>query len=98
MMQDPEQVRLRVTVSGRVQGVGFRYYSFRLARRHRLTGLVSNNSDGSVSLEVVGTRESLDAFVASVRIGPALARVDSVKVEWSDLGAGDELYADFEVR
>ncbi|RAG87350.1 carbamoyltransferase HypF [Streptacidiphilus pinicola] len=73
--------RRRVTVQGVVQGVGFRPYVFGLARELRLTGYVSNTSEGVVA-EVEGARAAVAAFCA--RLGPEappLAVVQSVRDE-----------------
>ena len=70
----------RILVSGRVQGVGFRWSAAREAKIHGVTGYTKNLSDGSVYIEAEGTAEQLDAFLAWCRIGPGIAHVDSVKV------------------
>lgn len=92
---------LRATVTGRVQGVGFRFYTLRVAQKLELVGWVKNESDGSVSIEAVGTGASLDTFVSRIRQGPASARVDGVQVQWGKWGTEnvyDHSYLTFEVR
>jgi acylphosphatase len=72
-------VRLRLVVSGRVQGVGFRWFVREAARRHRLAGWVRNRDDGSVEVETSGDDASVREFVEAIREGPPGARVDDVR-------------------
>ena len=72
-------MRRRLVVSGRVQGVGFRWFIREAARRHRLAGWVRNSPDGSVELEVSGEDGAFEKFIRSVREGPPGARVDDVR-------------------
>jgi acylphosphatase len=74
------QVRVAATVSGQVQGVGFRWFVVRESRRLGLVGWVANAPDGTVRLEAQGPRRDIDALVALVHEGPPGARVDSVAV------------------
>jgi acylphosphatase len=69
-----------VTVTGRVQGVSFRYYAVEQAQRLGITGWVRNEPDGSVALHAEGADEAVDALVEWCRAGPALARVRNVAV------------------
>ncbi|MDA3850579.1 MAG: acylphosphatase [Spirochaetaceae bacterium] len=62
-------------VSGRVQGVGFRYFTQRTARRFGLTGWVRNCFDGSVELEAQGPEESLKQLEDELRRGPSFGHV-----------------------
>ena len=74
----PERRRLRVR--GQVQGVGFRPYVYRLASELGLAGRVLNDGAG-VEIEVEGTDERLDGFVARLRgEAPPLSRIDSVDI------------------
>ena len=68
-------------VSGRVQGVGFRYSAIREAQRLRLNGWVRNTYSGDVEVWAEGPREKLDLFLTWLRRGPQLARVDSINKE-----------------
>lgn len=69
-----------LAISGRVQGVGYRYYMKRAARELGIAGWVRNRSDGSVEAVVQGSAEQLDAIVAWARRGPPTALVAEVKV------------------
>ncbi|ODV03425.1 MAG: carbamoyltransferase HypF [Rubrivivax sp. SCN 70-15] len=73
MVASAERAALRVSVAGRVQGVGFRPFVYRLALRHGLAGAVCNRG-ARVEIEVCGERSALDAFVrALLAEAPALA-------------------------
>jgi acylphosphatase len=82
-------------VTGRVQGVGFRYFTRDEAVREGLHGWVRNASDGGVEIAAEGDQEALDRFERAVRRGPPLARVELVEV--TDVGAGGR-DTGFEVR
>jgi len=71
-------MRVRVRVTGRVQGVGFRYHTCEQARGRALTGWVRNAADGSVEAEFQGADDAVNDMVAWCRRGPRTARVDSV--------------------
>jgi acylphosphatase len=73
-----ETVRLRIT--GRVQGVGYRFWAIRTAERLGLRGWVRNRSDGSVEALVTGTREAVAAMIEANRDGPPGAQVTEVAV------------------
>lgn len=71
----------RLTISGRVQGVGFRYALADEARARKLSGWVRNRRDGSVEALVAGPDADVEAVVAWAHHGPPAARVDAVAVE-----------------
>lgn len=73
-------VRVDARAVGRVQGVGFRYHVVQRARELDLRGWVANEADGSVSCRAEGTREAVDALLATMEAGPAGALVDRVIV------------------
>lgn len=68
-------------MSGRVQGVGFRYFTLDAARREGLHGYVTNRDDGSVEAVAEGDAESLERFERALRRGPSQARVERVLVD-----------------
>lgn len=82
-------------ISGRVQGVGFRYFTWDAARREGLTGVVRNMPDGSVEAAAEGEREALDRFEAAISSGPAGARV--LHVDRED-GPPTGQYHEFSIR
>ena len=75
--------RLRVVVSGEVQGVGFRWAVQREARRLGLVGYAENLPDGSVRVEAEGEPQRLDELEAFLRAGPRLAEVNQLDAERS---------------
>ncbi len=91
---DEPPVRVRVFVSGRVQGVGFRAFAARTATRLGLVGGVRNLADGRVELDVEGRRMILEALLSELKAGPPAARVSTVATEWSS-AAGR--YTDFSI-
>jgi len=67
-----------VTIRGRVQGVGFRYWTRRTATARGLEGWVRNRRDGSVEAVFAGPKEAVADMIKLCRRGPDGARVDSV--------------------
>ncbi|HEY7500489.1 MAG TPA: acylphosphatase [Vicinamibacterales bacterium] len=74
-------VARRLLVSGRVQGVGFRFFVEARAAAEGVHGWVRNLSDGRVEALVEGEVEAVERIEAAVRRGPSGARVDDVAVE-----------------
>ncbi len=72
--------RVRVIISGKVQGVFFRAYTQQVARSLNLTGWVRNLRSGAVEALFEGREEDIDEMIAWCRKGPGLARVDHVAV------------------
>ena len=66
-------------IRGRVQGVGFRWWTHRRASDLGLNGTVGNRPDGSVEVHAAGDIETLQAFATQLEVGPPLARVDEVE-------------------
>ena len=69
---------IRLMISGRVQGVGYRYWTVAEARRLGLDGWVRNLSDGRVEILALGLQERLDGLENACHAGPPAARVTSV--------------------
>jgi acylphosphatase len=84
----------RLVVSGRVQGVGYRWWTVETARRLGLRGWVRNRRDGSVEIHAIGPRAGLDALAAACATGPTVARVVSVE----RFSAADDGTQEFEQR
>jgi len=75
-------VRLDARVTGKVHGVGFRYFVYREAQVLGLVGWVANLSDGSVQCVAEGPRDRLDSLLDRLRDGPPAANVDGVSAAW----------------
>jgi acylphosphatase len=73
--------RVRLRVSGFVQGVNFRYYARQRAQSLGLSGWVRNCPDGTVEADVQGDEEGVQAFVSWARQGPSMAHVENVSLE-----------------
>ncbi len=71
----------RYRVKGRVQGVGFRYFTYQTARSLEVMGWVRNLSSGDVEIHVEGNDESVSTFQSRIESGTMLARVDEVEVK-----------------
>jgi acylphosphatase len=78
-MSDELDQRIWVRVTGRVQGVGFRYFTQEVANNLQLSGWVRNDSDGSVECEAQGSTEKLEQFIYNMQQGPCLSRVEKVE-------------------
>jgi acylphosphatase len=85
------RARVRVLVSGDVQGVGFRWYTREQAAAAGVVGSVRNLPDGRVEAVFEGEREAVDRMVAWCRRGPRSARVRSVEVS-DEPPEGDESF------
>jgi acylphosphatase len=72
-------VRLRIT--GRVQGVGYRAWAVQEATRLGVSGWVCNRRDGSVEAVITGDEDRVAAMIAACRDGPYAARVAAVSTE-----------------
>ena len=78
-------LQARLTVTGRVQGVGYRDWAMRTAVRLGLSGWVRNRLDGSVEAVIVGDDAAVGQMIEACRHGPSAARVDAVDIEPLDL-------------
>lgn len=87
--------KARALISGRVQGVSFRYYTYHEALKLGLDGWVRNLWDGRVEAVFQGTKPEVERILEWCKSGPPSARVDVVEVDWSD--SPDELDG-FKVR
>src|SRR5690349_9098222 len=86
---------VRVVVTGRVQGVGYRFFAEESATRLGLAGWVRNLPDGTVEAEAEGPKPALQDWIESLKRGPSFARIDNMKVTWNPAKA---LYKNFEIR
>ena len=74
-------VARRYVIGGRVQGVGFRYFTEAAAVREGILGWVRNMPDGRVEISAEGDADALERFERSLRHGPPHARVERVDVD-----------------
>jgi len=79
MEKDKKQIRGYLLVSGRVQGVAFRYYSQKIAKKLGITGWVRNCMDGKVEIVAEGEEEKVNQFIDWCHKGPKNAIVKKVE-------------------
>lgn len=88
--------KVEAVVSGRVQGVGYRYFVRDIATGLGVTGWVRNNPDGTVSVSAEGKEGVLGDFLTAIlAAGDPFIRVTGIAVEWQDAGVTGE---GFEIR
>lgn len=85
---------ITISISGKVQGVGFRYFTLNAANKTGISGYVQNEPDGSVRIEAEGTPGQLTLFMQLCRQGPARAMVNSLTHHESPLMS----YTSFRIR
>ncbi len=83
-----------IHVSGKVQGVGFRYHTKMKAIELKIKGFVQNKPDHSVYIEAEGEEEILNEFLAWCKQGPSWSRVESFNFSESPF----QNFKDFEIR
>ncbi|MFH0846533.1 MAG: acylphosphatase [Chloroflexota bacterium] len=95
-MSESNLASFRALVTGRVQGVSFRDFVARIAKRLDLAGYASNLTDGeTVEVRAEGEREKLEKLIEYLKVGPPRAGVKGVSIEWGEY-QGD--FRGFEVR
>jgi acylphosphatase len=72
----------KLRIEGIVQGVGYRFFTEDKAREYSLTGYVKNIYDGSVEVHAEGDKNVLEKFIADLKVGPRMSRVESIDVQW----------------
>lgn len=77
-------------ISGRVQGVGYRYWTVTAARKRDLHGWVRNRTDGTVEAVLHGPKEAVDDMIAACYKGPALANVIDIVMETETYDGPDQ--------
>lgn len=76
--------RAHTYISGRVQGVSFRYYTYHEALKHGLHGWVRNLMDGRVEAVFEGEKEAIEKVLEWSQSGPPAAKVENVEVKWEE--------------
>jgi acylphosphatase len=80
-------------IYGIVQGVGYRYFAYKWAKKLGIKGMVKNLSDGRVEVEGEGEEESLNLFLEKLSQGPLGAVVEKIDVQWKDyIGLFNDFY------
>lgn len=87
-MDGIERFRLHAYISGRVQGVGFRYHVLQAAQENHLTGWVRNLHDGRVEVMAEGQHPDLNQLLRRLHQGPVSAQVRDVDYTFSEAQGG----------
>ena len=88
----------RYVISGRVQGVGFRYFVQSVAVRESIRGWVRNLEDGRVETAAAGEAEAMERFERALRQGPPAARVDRVDLDETFPMSANDTRSGFHIR
>ena len=88
--------QVHARVKGRVQGVGYRNWTYSQAKLLALTGWVRNLPAGEVEIVAEGPEGTLQSFVTFLKTGPAMAKVTAVETTWTTVPK--HLYEDFQIR
>ena len=73
--------KIKIALSGRVQGVSFRYFTYETALRLNIKGYVKNLYNGRVEVGAIGTEKNVERFLKEIKIGPPAARVDKIEIK-----------------
>jgi len=87
--------RVTVQYEGRVQGVGFRWSTVRIAAAFPITGFVRNEPDGTVRMTAEGRRSDLEAFLRAIEASHLGHHIRNRRITWS---AADGSFRAFEIR
>lgn len=91
--EDDSKVRKGFRLTGRVQGVGFRWWTRKNAQSLGLRGTVRNRRDGSVEIHAEGPEEAMSDFARRLDSGPGAARVEEIE----EIPSDDSLPDDFRI-
>ncbi|NPA52540.1 MAG: acylphosphatase [Aquificae bacterium] len=86
---------LHAVISGKVQNVGFRYFTKEVAENLGLKGYVRNLPDQTVEVVAEGKEETLERFLEELKKGPPLAKVTNIEYKLVDKEGG---FSNFEIR
>ena len=84
--------QVHVQIIGSVQGIGYRQFAKKEARRRDITGWVRNLPDGSVEALLQGEKADLDGLLKKLKQGPFMADVKDMQIDWEDM---EEQLSDF---
>lgn len=85
-------VRYSIIVDGKVQGVGFRYFTQMIAIRCNLTGWCKNLNNGKVQIEVQGQKENILNFINLIRKGNNFSRIDDMDLNELTIKSDEKKY------
>ena len=73
-------IKKHLVISGKVQGVGFRYWMQNLAINNNISGWVKNRSSGDVEALIIGQEKEVQKLIKQCKIGPSSARIQNIQV------------------
>jgi tRNA pseudouridine55 synthase len=88
-------LEFQAKVYGKVQGVGYRYFTEKIAKKLNILGYVKNLEDGTVEIVAQGKEEDLQKFIEQLKIGPFLAKVEKIDIIFKKPA---DIYLYFEIR
>lgn len=88
------KVSAKITIEGRVQGVGYRWFAKETADKLKLQGTVENLDNGKVYIYAEGESDAIHEFITLLKRGPSLSRVTDIQVQWGECSG---LYSDFKI-
>lgn len=86
-------IRYSILVDGRVQGVGFRFFTQLTAVNLKLTGWCKNLYDGKVQIEIQGPEDALNKFISTIRKGNNFSRIDEISVNTIPIVENEKKYS-----
>lgn len=92
-----EKITRKLIVSGRVQGVGFRYFVYQQARLLNISGTVKNLSNGKVEVIGCGEPSQIEKFITHCQKGPIGSTVEKITVTEMHLSENESRYQSFEI-
>jgi acylphosphatase len=84
-----------IRIHGKVQGVGYRFFATRVARRLGLKGWIENNRDATVEAMVEGEKSAIDEWLEELKEGPRYAEVTKIDQETKEFSGR---LGDFDVK
>lgn len=88
--------KIFIKISGRVQGVGFRYNIIDFSTNHELTGFAKNLSDGRVEIFAEGPKDKLLELIDYIKGNPGLSQVENVDISWDT--PAKRTYSEFKIK
>ncbi len=93
-VRETEKVAANLLISGKVQGVGYRFWTLQQAKKLGIVGWVKNLPDSRVEAVLMGNHSSIETMVKLCESGPPPAKVDNISVSWIKY----EEMKEFEIR
>lgn len=83
--REQENLKISAVIEGLVQGVGFRYSTYYLAKELGIAGVVKNRADGTVYVEAIGEEDTMEQFIRQLAKGPSKsANVEKVTIKYDN--------------